>query len=464
MPGATEMSVAGAPDHLVVRATFGLIQTFDGGKTWRWICEQAIGVSGEADPPLTVSESGALILVSPKGGLLVSRDRGCSWAPGPALLESKKTVDLTRDPADGRRVLVVASTVATIDDRGLVAYENKVAETRDGGETWSELAPLPSDFSAETLEVAPSDPRRIYVSGTASNNPLLGVIARSEDGGASWIRSELTLPQGSGSVFVGAIDPADPDRLWIRVPARGDVFGFFPASLLVSADRAQTFTTVAATARAMFGFALSPDGTRLAYGGPFDGLFVGPAAGPFTKVSDLGVRCLKWGERGLYACGSQPPDPFTLGLSPNADGVFEPLYEARTTCPMTCEAGSFQAACAMPWSAIGPAIGAPSTCDVPWSDAGSPDAGAVGGTGGTSGTSGSSGQPDASSPQDGGGATPGFAAPVEARGGCACELAPPPKLGLEAALALLSLTFIALRRRAAQRVVHSTDVGSSKQR
>ena len=32
MPGATEVSAAAAPDHLVVRATFGLIQTFDGGK------------------------------------------------------------------------------------------------------------------------------------------------------------------------------------------------------------------------------------------------------------------------------------------------------------------------------------------------------------------------------------------------------------------------------------------------
>src|SRR5687768_7978717 len=114
MPGATEVSAAAAPDHLVVRATFGLIQTFDGGKTWRWICEQAIGVSGEADPPLTVTQSGTLILVSPKGGLLVSRDRGCSWVAGPALLEGKKTVDLTRDPADGGRVVVVASTVASI--------------------------------------------------------------------------------------------------------------------------------------------------------------------------------------------------------------------------------------------------------------------------------------------------------------------------------------------------------------
>ncbi len=453
MPGATEVSAAAAPDHLVVRATFGLVQTFDGGKTWRWICEQAIGVSGEADPPLTVTGDGALILVSPKGGILLSRDDGCSWTPGPALLEDRKTVDLTRDPANGARVLVLASTVVSIDDQGIASYENRVAETRDGAAAWNDLAPLPSDFSAETIEVAPSDPRRIYVSGTASIDPLLGVIVRSEDGGRTWLRSELALPQGSGSVFVGAIDPQNPDRLWIRVPARGDVFGFFPATLLVSSDRGRTFSVVAATARAMFGFALSPDGTKLAYGGPMDGLFIGPVSGPFTKVSALGVRCLKWGERGLYACGSQPPDPFTLGLSPNADGKFEPLYDARTTCPMTCPPGApFTAACQTPWTAIGRSIGAPPTCETPW-DAGtgpSPDSGP------------DARPPDSGSPlADAGDAhnddsalgTPPIhpRAPAQARGGCDCNLATSANRLYPELASILIVPALALRRRRRRR-------------
>jgi hypothetical protein len=56
--------------------------------------------------------------------------------------------------------------------------------------------------------------------------------------------------------------------------------------------------------QAMLGFALSPDGSRLAYGGPADGLFIGASDGSegFTKLSELRVRCLRWNQTGLYAC------------------------------------------------------------------------------------------------------------------------------------------------------------------
>jgi hypothetical protein len=378
MPGATALTIgAGGTERAVVRATYGVVSTRDGGRSWKWICEQAIGISGEADPPLAVTGDGTFILVNPRGGLLLSRDEGCTWSPGPAFLEGKKTVDLASDPSAPSRAVALASTVDTIDDQGLVTYANVAGETLDDGRSWSPLGALPSDFVAETLEVAPSDPARIYVSGTANDNPLLGVILRTQNGGETWNRFTLPLPQGSGSVFISGIDPRDPARLWIRVPARGDTFGFFPASLQVSGDGGEHFSVVARTERAMFGFALSPDGTQVAYGGPFDGLYVGPSAGDsFTKVSALGVRCLKWRANGLYACASQPGDAFTLGLSPGADGVFEPLYDARTTCPEACPAGgSFAAACEATWSVIGPGIGAPASCPVPWSVA---DAGAKG--------------------------------------------------------------------------------------
>jgi len=390
MPGATELSIARSdPQHLLARATYGLVQSFDGGNSWQWICEQAINVSGEADPPLALTADGTLVLLPTTGGTLISRDKGCSWAPAPALQDSK-AIDLTVDPTDTSHVLVVTSTISDIDGAGLVSYTNVVFETRDNALNWKVAGTLRSDFKVETLEVAPADPRRVYVSGTASESPLIGVIERSDDAGETWERTTLDLPPTSGSLFISAVDPDDPDRLWVRVPAQGDRFGLFPANLLVSLDRGASFAMLGGTTKGMLGFALSPDGTQLAYGGPFDGLFIGAAdgSGPIAKVSDVRVRCLRWNADGLYACGSEPQDPFSVGLSTDDGASFRPIYEMGDTCPQQCPEGtSFAQTCQQSWQGVGPRIAADgASCSVAWAqpttdagsgrDAGAPDAGA----------------------------------------------------------------------------------------
>src|SRR5690606_19038259 len=40
----------GDPDAVFVRSTFGLLVSRDGGCSFRWICERAIGYGGEFDP------------------------------------------------------------------------------------------------------------------------------------------------------------------------------------------------------------------------------------------------------------------------------------------------------------------------------------------------------------------------------------------------------------------------------
>src|SRR6476659_11372790 len=81
MPGANDLAFnAGNPEQIVARATFGIVQSFDQGGSWQWICEQAIDVSGVvADPPLAVMADGTQVLLPPTGSALVSMDHGCSW-------------------------------------------------------------------------------------------------------------------------------------------------------------------------------------------------------------------------------------------------------------------------------------------------------------------------------------------------------------------------------------------------
>ena len=452
MPGANDLVVAPAdPAHLLLRATFGIAQSFDAGRTWSLVCEEAIGTSGViADPPVTITGDGTLVLLPPTGGALVSHDRGCSFVSAPPPLAGTRGADLTRDPSDPRRVLVLTSTVMSVDARGFTVVQNTLVETRDDARTFRLLATLPTDFEAETVEVAPSDAQRIYVSGTASDNPLLGVLFTSSDGGVSWSKSTLALPAGSGSLFVSAVHPLEPDQLWVRVPARGDTIGILPARLFMSRDRGQSFVQLAATTRAMFGFALSPDGRELAYGGPADGLYVGPSdgSGSFEKVSQIGVRCLRWTAQGaLFACGTEPMDAFSLGSSLDRGRAFMPLYRLVDTCPQLCADTQREAAlCQQAWPQLAQRVGASTTaCAAPWAklDASVPlvsDAGPSG-----MDAAGPSATPDASMAFDAG------AAGVEEAmsDGCSCSIATsgPRRHPLALLLALSGVVF-ALRRRA----------------
>lgn len=374
MPGANDIVFDGGdPAHLVARATFGIMQSFDSGASFQWICERIIDVSGVvSDPPLGVMHDGSLVLLPPTGSALISHDHGCSFAREEAELAGQRGVDLTVDPGDPHRVLLLMSTIDEIDLEGYAIFRNTLSHSTDDAKTFSLLSNLPSDFEAETVEVAKSSPLRIYVSGTSSKNGRLGILERSEDGGKTWTRRTLDLPPGSGSLFISGIAPDDADRLWVRIPARGDTLGILPARLMFSTDGGDTFEQLAATQKAMFGFALSPDGKELAYGGPSDGLFVGPSdgSGPFEKKNELGVRCLRWTEQGgLYACGSEPQDPFSVGVSYDRGVTFMSLYRMRDTCPQACDESSlFNRECREEWALTSPFIRAePLMCAVEWS-------------------------------------------------------------------------------------------------
>jgi hypothetical protein len=381
MPGANDVLFdVRDPDHWLLRASFGLVQSFDAGASWQWICEQAIDSSGViADPPLAIVEDGSLVLLPPTGSALISRDRGCSWARSQGLWSGAQGVDLTAHPSDKRQLFALVSKVSGVD-AGVVTYDNRLLLTRDDAASWQLLASLPDDFAAETLEVAKSDPQRIYVSGTDSRDPRLGVLFVSEDGGAHFTKRTLALPAGTGSMLISAIHPQNPDLVWLRVPARGDTIGILPARLYLTSDKGQSFRMLAATQRAMFGFALSPDGAELAYGGPSDGLYVGPSdgSGSFQKRGSWGVRCLRWSEDGaLYMCGSEPSDAFTLALSDDRGATFRSLYRLADTCPGECAAESqFAQSCQSAWTPLRPQLRATGEmCSVPWArpaeDAGS---------------------------------------------------------------------------------------------
>lgn len=368
-PFANQLVVAPKDaSHMALRTTYGFLQSFDAGKSWVWLCEKSVGYGGAFDPAIGITASDTL-LAGVFDGLRVSRDRGCDWAVSGEPLDGEYIIDLVVERGDPMRA--VALTSSGIGDGKFRVF---LGETTDGGKTWAKAGvDLPTDLNSETLEVAPSDPNRIYVSGTSGTTPRKGVIERSDDRGKTWTRTEVPLDRAR-TPFISAVHPTRPDTLWIRVD--GDITAGETGlgdRLLVSEDGAKTFRDVASVDGNMFGFALSPDGSRIAIGGSIAGLLTASTSDhAFRQTSSVAVRCLTWTSDALFICGTEYPDNFTVGKTNDEGKTIQPVYTLSNLAPLNCSAGTSTATrCPADWPAVRDTIG------VPLDDAGSvKDAGA----------------------------------------------------------------------------------------
>ena len=358
-PYANQLVVDPGDDtHLVLRTTYGMLQSDDAGKHWNWLCEKSIGYTGILDPAIAVTKDGT-ILAGVFDGLSVSHDRGCDWALAPGDLDKQYVIDVAieqRTPTNA-----VAITASGLDDAGTRVI---IGQTNDDGKTWSPAGvSIPEDFTAETIDVAPSDPKRLYVSGFFGT-PHVAALERSDDRGATWTRLPITIA-GVDVPYIGAIDPNDADLVYVRLD--GDLHD----SLVVTRDGGNTWTKAATFEADVLGFAISPDGSRIAAGGTKDGLKIASKSDlAFTQKSRIQVRCLTWSARGLYACAAEFPDLFTVGLTTDDGATFAQLYHladlSQKECSATSKTGTL---CPADWPGVQDLLGA---VDVGVDDSGVP--------------------------------------------------------------------------------------------
>ncbi|MDB4929188.1 MAG: BNR/Asp-box repeat domain protein, partial [Myxococcaceae bacterium] len=299
-PRAQEFHQApgGNADLMVARATFGLVVSVDGGRHWEYWCEDALQYGDGYDPPLVYSADGTL-LVALEDGLVTTRN-GCTFRRAPDL-ESLTIKDLAASP-DGRVVYAVAVTRSAQPD-------SRVARSTDNGLTFDFVGDRFAGVTLETVEVAASDPARLYASGTrnADGRPAL---FRSVDGGARWTETAARFGGATG-VYVSGVDGRRAGVLYLRATAASDEMDGGSAEgsgvLFRSDDGGDTLSEVLRTRGPMRGFAISDDGRSVWAGGPDDGVWRSVDGAAPARLSDEPVDCLRWSAGSLWACRAFVP-------------------------------------------------------------------------------------------------------------------------------------------------------------
>ena len=371
-PASNQIVFSPTNDNIIVgRATYAILPSNDNGKTWGYLCEEALALptaTNFEDPEIGLTANNSIVagLFEPARGLDVSHDLGCNWDCIQGPLAHQQIADVVvRPDMPPHRVLALTGTSA---DGGIAA---QVYQSTDDGTTWAALGtainlPDPdATASVSTIDVAASDPMRIYVS--ANSGFSIGRKASlfvSMDDGATWVERPVPdfnplvpctdapamMCQSEAQLFVAAVDPTNADIVYLRSngPANTPTLG--DSRLYVTKDAGQTFQVAmdfqlvpSATSSdyiqtgEMLGFALSPDGSKVFIGTKESGLLSASSADlMFTNINPkLHVQCLAArktmaGQDELWACADEVSG-FVFGKSTDDGVTFTPMMTTVTS-------------------------------------------------------------------------------------------------------------------------------------
>jgi hypothetical protein len=367
------------PNTFMVRATFGLLITHDRGQSFHLVCDSIIGSASTVDPGVGYFGNGAIVVAAPLG-LAVSQDNACSFGFQSGDLANLRFIDVSADKTNPAHALALSATAGANGTESV-----RIFETQDNGVTWASISTgLDPNAVVTTLDLAPSNPQRVYMSGARVNGSLLeGFVATSNDGGRTFTYAVADFPNAQ-QIYIAAVDPLDADLLYLRT-YQSEIG---PSHLIVSRNGGKTFEIATTIKSNMSGFALSPDGSRVAIAGLQTGVQVatrpdaetGPLTMKFESRSNLPMRCLGWEGDHLYGCGSGLPvgcgtgdGQFLVGQSEDEGRTWTPvirlLADIQEPNPGCAPESPSATICSKSW----PALHAQLTC--PFPDAGPVDSG-----------------------------------------------------------------------------------------
>jgi uncharacterized protein (TIGR03382 family) len=208
----------GMEQEITVGTSFGLLVSKDSGATWRWMCEDALPYGGMYDPDYEVMSSGAFFATT-FDGLKVNRD-GCTFDLTP----------LAPPPKDPPEIKFFSVTARANDNTYYAAaadpLDGTIYKSTNEGQTFTPLG-TPGELGDwwQSLEAAPSDPQRLYLTGfrfvtvpdAGTTKELL--FFTSANGGTTWTPVALTGFQTmkNSTLEIAGIHPTEPLHVFARV-------------------------------------------------------------------------------------------------------------------------------------------------------------------------------------------------------------------------------------------------------
>ncbi|HEU0033071.1 MAG TPA: hypothetical protein VFQ53_20705 [Kofleriaceae bacterium] len=340
-PGTSTINFRqGAEQHIAAGMTFGLLYSDDGGATWQWSCEDAVGYGGMYDPDYAYTSTGALFATT-FDGVKVNRD-GCTFAPT-SLEPAPPAVKFFSVIAQGPDGAIYAAAADPMDA--------KIYKSTDNGMTFPVAAAAGqlNDWY-QSLEVAPSNASVIYVSGyrIKAGQPKVFLLFKSTNGGASYaplpVTDFATMP--NSTIDIVGIDPANPNLVYARVTLEDNSIS---DAIYRSTDGGQSWTRILGK-QASIAFLVRKTGELVAATQAFGTVHSTNTGTTWTDVAGAPhINCLAENSAGeVWACtqnyGSPqvPSDDFGIMKSTNLTTWTGVVKYQDIQEPRPCAAGTPQ--------------------------------------------------------------------------------------------------------------------------
>jgi len=345
----------GDDTQILAGMTFGALLSIDSGVTWHWICENAIGYAGVYDPDYSFTAPGRIVATT-FGGLVASDDAGCTWNPSALGQKFSSTAELASGGAI--HVGITNSCGSQCPDNDVKLYRSD-----DNAATF----PVATDVGIlndwwQTLQVAKSDPDRIYVSSYRFVNnepPDVGTrrehfLYRSDDKGVSFQSMSIVgITAGEdSSMEIAGISPTNPDIVFVRVTFENGVIG---DGIYRSVDGGQSWTKIFQKQDSLNAFVVRANGDVVAAAPSLGGSVstnckTTTDACTFTElVGEPHLSCLSeniagelWGCTQNFGGNQLPGDGFGIMKTTDLVTWTGVLRYQDIKAPLPCPAGTIQ--------------------------------------------------------------------------------------------------------------------------